>query len=98
MVKSRLKRLVFNQQPLTWTQLCMERGKILFEPALTLPNVRRARIVRSIREPERDVPAAHAVCDFDALQAVLKGLLTDRFRGIAEGAKFVFLILKQVWI
>src|SRR5580704_787196 len=98
MVKSWLKRLVLDQQLLTRAQLCMQRREVLFEPVLALPNIRRAGIVGPIREPQRDVPAAQAVCDVNALHAMLKGLLPDRFRGIAEGAKFVFLILKQVRI
>src|ERR1700685_264998 len=70
----------------------------LFKPALALADISRARIIRPIRAPQRNIPASETPRDRYAFPAVLQGLVADRFAGVPKGSEFVVLILKQIWV
>ena len=61
-----------------------------------MPDVLRARIVRAVGEPQRQVAAAQTLSDFDAVQNMLQSLFPNLAIGIAERSVLVDLVLKHV--
>src|SRR5207253_6535196 len=97
-IEGRLERLVLDEQALPALQIRMEDGEILFEPPLTLSNVRGSGVVRTVGEPEDDVAAAQAPRDGDAVARVLQGARAHALVRVAERSEFVGLILEQIRI
>src|SRR3954469_10584479 len=93
-VKGRLEGLVLHQQPLFWMQAIMSFFECLFEPLLTLTNVGRSRIIRSIRKPHSYVSAVELAGNLDAVASVLKRVFTDFCVGVSERSILVDLVLK----
>src|SRR5439155_26704424 len=93
-----LERLVLDEQPLIAGELSMQRLQALLEPAAPLPDVGRARIVRSVRKPERDVAALQRPRDRDAVLRVLERVRAHRLVRVAKRSELVDLILKDVRI
>src|SRR5262249_61401326 len=58
-IERRLERLVLDEEPLVAFEQRMSRAQVLLEPLLARADALRARIIPSVREPERRVPAAH---------------------------------------
>ena len=76
----------------------MGSHKQFLEPLLALPDMRRAGIIRSIGEPQRNVAAAETRCDPDAVSGVLERARSHGRIRIPERPVFVFLVLKKVGI
>ena len=98
MVESRLEGLVFHHHALALGERGVGGFQSLFKPAAAMAYVLRAGVVGTIGEPEREIAAAQALLDFDAIQNVVHGLLANRRIGIAQGPVLIVLILKQVGI
>src|SRR6266403_4724134 len=88
-IKRRLERLVLHQHPLIRRELCMQSRQPLFKPALAMANIRRPRIVRTVREPQRDVTAPYLLRDPHAVKGMLHCRLAFLGVGIAERSIFV---------
>ena len=77
---------------------CATRSQRLFKPANAFANALRARIIRSIRHPQRDVARSQRLADLNAIEYVLESALANVRIGIAQRSKLVFLVLKEVGI
>src|SRR4029077_18833682 len=76
-IEGGLEGLVFDKQALTRRELVMRGTQRLFEPLLTLADVRGARVVGSVGEPQRDILRPQAASDFNAIFYVREGALPD---------------------
>ena len=74
----------------------MHHAERFGEPVLALADVLRARVVRAVGEPQRDVARAQLTGDVDALAQVGERLGAHRRIGVAHRAVLVALILEQV--
>src|ERR1019366_4276694 len=97
-IEGRFERLVFDQQALLRGQVIVAGAKSLLKPANAAADALGAGIIRAVGKPQRYVARIEALADLDAVQDMVDGLLTDRRRGIAKRAEFVFLILKEVGV
>ena len=74
----------------------MRRTKRFLEPVLALANVGGSRVVRAIREPERDITASQPSRDCHALAAVIESLGAHARIRVAKRPELVVLILKEI--
>src|SRR5882724_7448979 len=98
MVEGRFEWFVLDQQALRRRQLGVRFPQHLGEPLLALPDVRRAGVIRSVREPHGDIPAVQAARDLDTVLCMLQCALANGRIGIAERTEFVFLVLEKVGV
>src|ERR1700732_888118 len=96
MIEGGLERLVFDKEALTWGQSVMRSAQRGFEPLLALPDIRGARRVGSVGEPQRDIATAQAARDFNTVLHVFESAFPDGRVRIAEGTVLILLILKEV--
>src|SRR5215467_200995 len=68
------------------------------KPFLALPEVRGSGIIRTIGKPKRNVTAAKALGDLDAVFRVLQCPSANRLIRICERSVFVFLTLEQIGV
>ena len=97
-VKRRLEKFVFNQHPFALRQRGVHLGQGLKHALLASAKAVLPGIIRPIGEPERQIAGAGFLHNFDAFQHVLHGHPANRGIGMADGAKFVGLILEDVRI
>ena len=81
-IESRFERLVFHQHSLIAAERCVRPPKAVFKPGFTMPNVLRARIIRPIRKPQRNVAAVDAGGYFNAIENMSKRGFANRWIGI----------------
>src|SRR3984893_3934761 len=81
-IESRFEGLVFDKQTLARRERVMRSSQRLFEPSLTLSDVRGARVVGSVGEPHGDIATLEAASNFDALLHMLKRAFPDSRLGI----------------
>ena len=98
MVEGWLEWLIFDQEPLVRTELHMRGLQPFLEPSATLRDVRRAGIIRSVGEPQRDIAAAQMLRDRYAVPHVRDRMLPDVRIRVAERSELVDLILKEVGV
>src|SRR5262249_10516349 len=95
-VEGRLERFVLDEQALRRIDVRVDGAEILLEPLLAPADVRRAGIVRAVREPERGVPAADRPRDCTAVARVPERGRWTRRVGIAERPELVLLLLEEI--
>src|ERR1700722_11316256 len=76
----------------------MSPPQILFKPKLSLPNVRRARIVRPVGKPQGDVAAVQMFPDLDGIFRVLQRMFPHAGIGVTKRSVLIGLILKEIRI
>src|SRR5260370_33539676 len=95
-IEGRLKRLVFDEQLLARQQIAMNSAQSVFEPALPLPDVGAARVVRAIRKPQGNVAGSQGTRDPNTFANMLQCLLADCRIRVAQRAKLIVLIFKEI--
>ena len=83
-IERRLERFVLHQQPLFRIQPIVSFLQRLFEPLLSLANIRRSWIARPIGKPHRYITAVQLVGYLNAVDGVLKRMLADFRVGISK--------------
>ena len=73
-------------------------AETIFEKLNALANVLRAGIVGAVCEPRRNITAGKSIGNRHTIEDVANCGAADRRIGVAERAKFVFLILKNIGI
>src|ERR1700674_3704325 len=76
-IERRLERLVLYQDELIRSELGVYLPKPVFKPSPALADVRRARIIGAVSEPERDITAIEPARDLDAIEDVAERCLPD---------------------
>jgi len=97
-VEGGFEGLVFDKQPLVGGEGSVGLAEYLFHPNDAIEDALGAGVVRAVGDPGRDVACVEALGDFDAIEQVAQGASADLRIGIADGAVFVLLRLKEVRI
>lgn len=97
-VERRLEELVLQQHPLLVPEPLVDLGERLGQPVLPLTDVVLAGIVRTVREPQLQVPGPGRVHDVDALQQMIDRLAADRRLRVADAAQLVVVVLEGVGV
>ena len=97
-IEGGLKGLVLDEQVLIGSEMVVRCAERVSSQTMRSADALRAGVVGSVSKPKRNIARAETLGDLDGIEHVLECVVADFSVGVAEGAKLVFLILKEIGI
>ena len=97
-IKGRLEWLIFQQQALLRRKMSMTLPQAFLEALAPISHMGCARIIGTVRKPQRDVSATYLLANFDALEDMVQSGSPNVRVWVPQRAVLVDLVLEYVWI